>query len=97
MLVGLGIVGWHLADQVVLSIVLAAALPGAAVVVWGLWCAPRARRRLATPQRWVVKTTLATATFVLLVVVVSGPGAVTLGLGMWLAFLVSLPADRTMA
>lgn len=96
MLVGLGIVGWHLADAVVLSVLLAAVLPVAAGVVWGLWCAPRARRRAPTPQRWAIKVSLATATFVLLVVVVSGPGAVALGLGTWLAFLVSLPADRTM-
>jgi hypothetical protein len=97
MLIGLAIVGWHLADVTVLSVVLAVALPVAAAAVWGLWCAPRARWRLPTPGRWAVKTALATATFVLLLVVVPGDAATGLGIGMWLLFLVSLPADRTMS
>jgi hypothetical protein len=35
--------------------VLAVAAVVAGAVVWGLWCAPRARRRLAQPVRTVVE------------------------------------------
>ena len=94
MLVGLGIVGWHVTDTTLLSVALALALQAVAAAVWGLWCAPRAWRRLPMAPRWVVKVALATATFALLVVVVGSRGAVVLGLAQWVALLLSLPADR---
>jgi len=93
MLVGLGVSGWHLADQTALSLPLAVLLPSAAGVVWGLWCAPRASRRLSRLPRWAVKVTLFSVTFVLLLGVAPQPWPF-LGLGLWLLFLASLPADR---
>lgn len=94
MLVGLGVGGWHLSDRTVLSLLLAVLLPSAAAVVWGLWCAPRSSRRLGRLPRWAVKITLFTATFLLLLLGVAPQPWPFYGLGLWLLFLATLPADR---
>lgn len=52
MLVGLGI--WGFSENIVLGI----AAPLAAAVVWGLWIAPKASRRLHDPARLVVELVL---------------------------------------
>jgi hypothetical protein len=39
-------------------IVIAVAAPGLAMVIWGLWMAPRARRRLADPLRLAAELVL---------------------------------------
>ena len=93
MLVGLGVGGWHLTDTTALSLALAVLLPGAAAVVWSLWCAPRAARRLSRPRRWAVKVSLFGATVLLLLAVGPRPWP-SYGLGLGLLFLVTLPADR---
>jgi hypothetical protein len=54
-------------------VLLAVALPLAAVAVWACWVAPRARRRLADPARLVVELALFGAT---------ATGAVAVGLGL---------------
>ena len=52
MLVALGI--WGFSESIVLGI----AAPLAAAVVWGLWIAPKASRRLRDPLRLVVELLL---------------------------------------
>ena len=94
MLVGLSVAGWHLTDQPAMSLLLAILLPSTAGVVWGLWCAPRAPRRLGRLPRWAVKVTLFSVTFALLMGVAPQPWPFY-GLGLWLLFLATLPADRT--
>lgn len=93
MLVGLAVAGWHLPDHLALSLLLAVLLPVAAAIVWGLWCAPRATHRLDRLPRWAVKVTLFSVSFVLLLGTHSLPWAF-FGLGTWLLFVVTLPADR---
>jgi Protein of unknown function (DUF2568) len=52
MLVALGI--WGFSENVVLGV----AAPLAAAVIWGLWVAPKAKRRLRDPARLVVELLL---------------------------------------
>lgn len=94
MMVGLAWAGWRMSDSTPVSLVLAVLLPAVAAAVWGLWCAPRARRRLPTLYRWAVKVTLFAATLALLLAFGPQPEAAVFAVLMWLAFLVSLPADR---
>jgi hypothetical protein len=58
MLAGLGVAGYRLGDGVVFSIVDAVLLPVVAAALWGLFIAPRARRRLPEPARFVVELVL---------------------------------------
>jgi hypothetical protein len=67
---------------------------GAAAVVWGSWCAPRARTRLANPWRWIVKSVLFLGTLLLLVAFAPRPEGAVFGLGTGLLFLVSISDDR---
>lgn len=46
MLAALAVGGWHLGGSTPSSAAAAVGLPAAAVLVWGLWLAPRAPRRL---------------------------------------------------
>ena len=52
----LAVWGWHagidLVGNALAAVVLAVLVPAAAIAVWGLWCAPRAARRL--PATWRV-------------------------------------------
>jgi hypothetical protein len=92
MLAALAWAGWHLLDSTFGSLVLAVLLPAAAAVVWGLWVAPRARRRLADPARVVVEGALFFGTFVL----VTRSDSATVGPALLLlaAYLVSMPSRR---
>ncbi|MDX6324456.1 MAG: hypothetical protein QOK15_810 [Nocardioidaceae bacterium] len=94
MLAGLFWAGWSLGSGAVQSWLLGFLFAGAVAVVWGLWCAPRARTRLRNPGRWMVKSVLFIATFVLLLAFAPRPSGAVFGLGTLLLFVVSLPADR---
>ena len=67
MLAAFAVAGARLADGAMASIALAAALPLAGAVVWGLLLAPRAQRRLGHPSRLVAKLALVAAASLLLV------------------------------
>ncbi|MFI7674568.1 YrdB family protein [Actinophytocola sp. NPDC049390] len=58
MLAGLAVAGAHLGGGVVLNIVFAVLLPLAAAALWGMFVAPRARRRLPEPGRFVLEFVL---------------------------------------
>jgi Protein of unknown function (DUF2568) len=94
MLGGLFWVGWSLGAGTLGSWALGFLLAGVVAVVWGRWCAPRARTRLRNPGRWLLKNALFVGTFVLLVAAAPRPAGFKFGLGMLLLFVVSLPADR---
>ena len=66
LLAAFAVAGARLADGALASIALAAALPLAAAVAWGLRLAPRARRRLPHPARLAAKLALVAAASVLL-------------------------------
>jgi len=54
----LAVVGASLVDPLAPRVVLAIALPAAAIAVWGLFVAPKASRRLDDPTRLVVELVL---------------------------------------
>ncbi|MBV6762340.1 MULTISPECIES: YrdB family protein [Rhodococcus] len=58
MLVLLAVAGWSLANSTVVQVVLAALLPVAAAVIWGVAMAPKSSRRLPNPARLVAQTAL---------------------------------------
>jgi hypothetical protein len=58
LLAGLAVAGARLGEGVAFSVVDAILLPAAAAAVWGLFVAPRARRRLAEPTRFIVEFAL---------------------------------------
>jgi hypothetical protein len=58
LLAGLAIAGARLGDGVAFAILDAVLLPLAAAAVWGMFVAPRARRRLAEPARIIVEVAL---------------------------------------
>jgi hypothetical protein len=68
MLLGLAFGGAWIGNSPVVSAVLAVTLPAVAGVVWGLFVAPRARRRLEDPARLAVELALVLVTAALLVV-----------------------------
>ena len=92
MLAALAWGGWHLTDSTVLSLLLALALPAVAATVWGLWVAPKARRRLADPARLAVEVTLFAAAFLALQAGGASLQTMLVGVSLWAAFLVSVPA-----
>jgi hypothetical protein len=69
MLAALSVVGWQLGPSVPVGLTLAFALPGTTGLVWGMWLAPRARRRLAEPTLTTAKTFVFVATGVVLALV----------------------------
>jgi hypothetical protein len=69
LLAGLALAGTQLGDGVALAIVDAVLLPVAAAAIWGLFVAPRARRRLPEPARFLVEFALFAATGVVLALV----------------------------
>jgi hypothetical protein len=89
--------GWLIGGSTATSVVLAVLLPGVAITVWGIWCAPRSTRRLPQAPRWTVKSVLFAGAFVLLVLFGPAPGAVVFGAVMVVLFGVSLPADRSLS
>lgn len=66
---GLALAGTQLGSGVALAIVDAVLLPLVAAAIWGLFIAPRARRRLPEPGRFLVEFALFAATGVVLVLV----------------------------
>lgn len=66
LLAGLAVAGARLGDGLVFGIVNAVLLPVAAAAVWGLFIAPKARRRLAEPVRFVTEFVLFAGTGVAL-------------------------------
>ncbi|SFW47113.1 YrdB family protein [Amycolatopsis australiensis] len=66
---GLALAGTQLGGGVALAIVDAVLLPVAAAAIWGLFIAPRARRRLPEPARFLVEFALFAATGVVLALV----------------------------
>lgn len=50
-LIALGYWGFRVADNALLGVLLAVAVPGAVVAVWGTLIAPRAPRRLRDPAK----------------------------------------------
>jgi uncharacterized iron-regulated membrane protein len=55
MLATLALAGWSLAPSSNLAVALAFALPAVTGLGWGIWLAPRARRRLRGPARALTK------------------------------------------
>jgi hypothetical protein len=68
MLVALGIAGYHLGNDKWVQIIFAIALPLIAVVIWGIWAAPKSIRRLPPPSLSILKLTLFSVTGILLFV-----------------------------
>jgi hypothetical protein len=95
MLGSLGYGGWHLADQVSLSVVLAVALPLLAATVWGRWIAPRAAHRLTDPAKLFVEVILFASAAAVLILAGPNPVTTVLAIGLVLMFLVSLPHRKT--
>jgi hypothetical protein len=94
MLVSLAWGGWALGDGMPWSVVLAVVAPLLAAAAWGRWVAPRATHRLGEPYRLAVELSLFAIGFVLVLRAEPSPQAGFFGLGVWLAFLVSMPARR---
>ncbi|AEK39076.1 YrdB family protein [Amycolatopsis mediterranei] len=66
---GLALAGTRLGGGVALAIVDAVLLPVAAAALWGLFVAPRARRRLPEPARFLLEFALFAVTGVVLALV----------------------------
>ncbi|GAB3137441.1 YrdB family protein [Amycolatopsis sp. NPDC004378] len=82
---GLALAGTQLGSGPALAIADAVLLPVAAAAIWGLFIAPRARRRLAEPARFLVEFALFAATGVVLVLAgwpVSGIALAVVGIGV---------------
>jgi len=62
MLVLLGLGGWDLGSGGLFGISLAVFYPALAVLIWGMWVAPRARRRLRDPWLLLLQVALFVAT-----------------------------------
>ena len=58
MLVALGWVGGEIGSSWLVSVLLAIALPVIAAVVWGMFIAPKAPRRLTDPAKLLVELAL---------------------------------------
>lgn len=82
---GLVLVGTQLGGGLALAIVDAVLLPVAAAALWGLFVAPRARRRLPEPARFLLEFALFGATGVVLVLLgwlVTGLVVAVAGIGV---------------
>lgn len=85
LLAGLAVAGAHLGGGVVLAIADAVLLPAAAAAIWGLFVAPRARRRLPEPARFLLEFVLFAVTGVVLALVgwlVAGIVVAVAGIGV---------------
>jgi hypothetical protein len=65
MLATLGIAGWHFGGGGLISVAMAAFDPAVAVLIWLVWVAPTAARRLADPGRLILQIILFVVTGVL--------------------------------
>jgi hypothetical protein len=84
LLAGLAVAGAHLGEGVVFGIIDAVLMPVGAAVIWGLFVASRARRRLPEPARFLVELVLFAATGLVLALVgwlVAGVVVAVLGIG----------------
>ncbi|MBE8517678.1 YrdB family protein [Amycolatopsis sp. H6(2020)] len=82
---GLALAGTQLGGGVALAIVDAVLLPVAAAALWGLFVAPRARRRLPEPARFLLEFALFAVTGVVLALVgwlVTGIVVAVAGIGI---------------
>ncbi|MCR6485318.1 YrdB family protein [Amycolatopsis sp. OK19-0408] len=82
---GLALAGTQIGGGVALAIVDAVLLPVVAAAIWGLFIAPRARRRLGEPARFLVEFALFAATGVVLVLVgwvAAGIALAVVGIGI---------------
>ena len=79
MLVLLGVAGWGLGNGGLMGIALAVLYPALVIVIWSVWVAPKAARRLVDPWRLLVQVALFTAT------------GVALGLADHLVFAIVFP------
>ncbi len=85
LLAALAVVGARLGGGVVLSIVDAILLPAAAAAIWSRFVAPRARRRLPEPARFLLEFVLFAGTGVALALVgwlVAGIVVAVAGIGV---------------
>ena len=64
----LGVVGWRLGSGGLISIALAALYPALGAMIWALWVAPKASRRLDDPWRLIAQIGLFLVTGVLAVI-----------------------------
>ncbi|MFL6126371.1 YrdB family protein [Actinophytocola sp.] len=84
LLAGLAVAGARLGDGVVLAVVDAVLLPLVAAALWGLFIAPRARRRLPEPARFTVEFVLFAGAGLVLALtgwVVAGSALAVVGIG----------------
>ena len=82
---GLALAGAQLGSGLALAIVDAVLLPVAAAALWGLFVAPRARRRLPEPARFLLEFALFAVTGVVLVLLgwpVTGIVVAVAGIGI---------------
>ncbi|MFB9683321.1 DUF2568 domain-containing protein [Amycolatopsis plumensis] len=82
---GLALAGTQLGTGVALAIADAVLLPAAAAALWGLFLAPRARRRLPEPARFLLEFALFAVTGVVLALVgwpVTGVVVAVAGIGI---------------
>ena len=79
MLAAFGIFGYSMAKPALLGVVLAVALMGCVIVVWGRFLAPRAGHRLSFPARVVVELVLESASAVALWAAGHEQSAIALG------------------
>jgi Protein of unknown function (DUF2568) len=86
MLAGLAWTGWHLGGPWPVRLLLAVLLVVVGVVAWGLWVAPRARRRLPDPARLGVEVVLFAVASVGLAATASLPS----GIGLAAAYTVNV-------
>ena len=90
----LAVSGWHLVGTPWLRLVLAVLLPVAAVGGWGLWLAPRSRRRLPQPVRVVAQLGVFAASGVLAVAAGLAPLAWLVPLVASIVFAAVFAAER---
>jgi hypothetical protein len=65
LLVTLGVAGWHFGGGGLISVAMTALGPALAVLIWSVWVAPTAARRLADPARLILQIVLFVVTGVL--------------------------------
>jgi hypothetical protein len=94
MLACLGVGGWQLGHSLLASIALGVGLVLVATLIWARWIAPRAPRRLRDPARLGVEVSLFAAALLTAMTARPSPAMATVGLGVWAAFLVSIPSRR---
>jgi uncharacterized protein DUF2568 len=91
LLVTLGIAGWHAGGGGLLSVAMTALGPALAVLIWSVWVAPTAARRLADPGRLILQIVL----FVVTGVLVALAGRPVLGAVVAVVGVAAFAAART--